>query len=65
VRFINAYLARVFRAAEQDPAVARAFLKVAHLVAPPPSLFAPGILMRVLRGARRAETSRPLGQAAP
>ena len=62
VRFVNAYLARVFRAAEHDPAVALAFMKVAHLVAAPPSIFAPGILMRVLRGARRG-AQRPLEQA--
>ncbi|NRF70752.1 FAD-dependent monooxygenase [Aquincola sp. S2] len=60
VRFVNAYLARVFRAAEHDPAVALAFMKVAHLVAAPASLFAPGMLVRVLRRAVRAEVSLPL-----
>ena len=48
VRFVNAYLGRVFRAAARDPKVALAFMKVAHLIAPPPSLFAPHIVARVL-----------------
>jgi 2-polyprenyl-6-methoxyphenol hydroxylase-like FAD-dependent oxidoreductase len=56
VRFVNAYLARVMRAAPEDAHVARAFLRVAHLVAPPASLFAPAVLARVLwRSARRRE----------
>jgi 2-polyprenyl-6-methoxyphenol hydroxylase-like FAD-dependent oxidoreductase len=51
--FINAYIGRLYRAAEQDPVVSRAFLRVANLVAAPPTLFAPGIVARVLRGSRR------------
>ena len=54
VRSINAYLARVFRAAPRDPKVALAFMKVAHLIAPPPSLFAPHIVARVLWHSRDA-----------
>jgi 2-polyprenyl-6-methoxyphenol hydroxylase-like FAD-dependent oxidoreductase len=52
--FINAYLGRVLRAAETDPVVGRAFLRVANLMAAPPTLFAPSILARVLRGSRDA-----------
>jgi 2-polyprenyl-6-methoxyphenol hydroxylase-like FAD-dependent oxidoreductase len=52
--FINAYLGKVFRAAEKDPVVGRAFLRVANLMAAPPTLFAPSILARVLRASRRA-----------
>jgi hypothetical protein len=48
-RLIGRYVARVLRAAGRDERVARAFLRVANLMAPPPSLFAPAILGRVLR----------------
>jgi len=49
VRLVNAYVARLYRAARSDAEVALAFLKVVHLVAPPQTLFAPGIVWRVLR----------------
>jgi 2-polyprenyl-6-methoxyphenol hydroxylase-like FAD-dependent oxidoreductase len=49
VRIINAYIARLYRAAPRDAEVAAAFLKVVHLVAGPPSLFKPGIVWRVWR----------------
>ena len=49
--FINAYVAQVHRATHTDTVVYGAFLKVMNLVAPPASLFAPGILRRVLRAA--------------
>ncbi len=56
VRVINAYVARLQRAAVHDAEVTAAFVKVLHMLAPPPSLFAPGILWRVLwRGGRQAE----------
>lgn len=61
VRFINAYIARVFRAAPHDAKVACAFMKVAHLVAPPPSLFAPGIVARVWwHGRQRRDPRSPV-----
>lgn len=43
------YVARVLGAAEQDPEVARRFLRVAGLLDPPSALFAPSTLVRVLR----------------
>ncbi len=49
---VNAYSARVHRAAVHDPVVYVAFLKVAHLLAPPTSLFHPRIVARVLFGRR-------------
>jgi 2-polyprenyl-6-methoxyphenol hydroxylase-like FAD-dependent oxidoreductase len=62
-RLIGRYVARVLRAAGRDERVARAFLRVANLMAPPPSLFAPGILARVLRYggpvSQRARTGAP------
>jgi 2-polyprenyl-6-methoxyphenol hydroxylase-like FAD-dependent oxidoreductase len=67
VRFVNAYLARLFDVAPHDPAVAAAFMKVAHLVSPPPTIFAPGIVARVLWGGRRgrAVTGLPARSRAP
>ena len=57
VRLINRWVACLYRVAPHDPVVARAFLKVVHLVAPPASLFAPALVLRVLL--------RLGGQAAP
>ncbi|MCM8750595.1 hypothetical protein NET02_15725 [Thermomicrobiaceae bacterium CFH 74404] len=50
IRFINAYMARLHRAAHRDAVIARAFNDVAGLIAPPRSLIRPRILWRVLRG---------------
>lgn len=61
--FINWYIARLHRAAHRDPAASLAFLKVANLVAPPPSLMHPKIALRVaranLRGAPRNGNAPP------
>lgn len=54
VRILNAFLARVLRAAETDPVVSLAFHETVNLKHPPQRLFAPTILRRVLF-ARRAE----------
>ena len=61
VNFINGYIAKVFAAGQTDERVARAFLDVANLIAPPPSLFHPAILWRVLRaqGKPGGERRRP------
>jgi 2-polyprenyl-6-methoxyphenol hydroxylase-like FAD-dependent oxidoreductase len=48
IRFTNAYLARLHRAAHRDPVVARAFNDVANLLAPPQSLMRPRVVWRVL-----------------
>jgi len=47
-RILNAYLARVLRAAETDATVALAFHRAVNLITRPTTLFAPGILRRVL-----------------
>jgi 2-polyprenyl-6-methoxyphenol hydroxylase-like FAD-dependent oxidoreductase len=65
MRLASRYVDRVLTVAEIDPEVARRFLAVAGLVAPPTALFAPRVLTRALanRGARaRApqESSSPL-----
>ena len=53
VRIVNAYVARLQRAATRDPKVSAAFVRVIHLVAAPASLFAPRIFLRVLFGGGR------------
>jgi len=50
IRFINAYMERLHRAAHRDSVVARAFNDVASLLAPPRSLMQPSIVWRVLQG---------------
>jgi 2-polyprenyl-6-methoxyphenol hydroxylase-like FAD-dependent oxidoreductase len=57
VRFVNTYLARVFRAAEHDACVAGAFLKVTHMLASPASLFHPMIAARVAWYGRQRQPS--------
>lgn len=48
-RLANHYMQRLYRAAVGDAVVAAAFVRVVNLVAAPASLFAPGIVWRVLR----------------
>jgi 2-polyprenyl-6-methoxyphenol hydroxylase-like FAD-dependent oxidoreductase len=49
-RAIAGYIAALHRAAHRDGTLSTAFLRVANLMAPPTSLFAPKIAWRVLRG---------------
>jgi 2-polyprenyl-6-methoxyphenol hydroxylase-like FAD-dependent oxidoreductase len=56
-RLINAYLARLHAAAANDASLAGAFLRVTGLVAPPQSLLAPGVALRVLRAGRQPATN--------
>jgi hypothetical protein len=65
VKVINAYMARVHKAAHRDPVVTLAFHRVGNLLAAPPSLMRPAIAMRVLwrnlrSGPRPTEASREL-----
>lgn len=53
VRIVNAYIARLQRAATHDPKVSVAFIRVIHLVAAPASLFVPRVFLRVMFGGRR------------
>ena len=48
IRILNAYMRKVLRATEVDPAVTVAFLQAINLTHPPRRLFAPGLLRRVL-----------------
>jgi len=50
VKFINWYIGKLHMAARHDAALGNAFLRVANLEAPPPSLLHPGVVMRVIRG---------------
>ena len=50
VRFINWYIGKLHMAAQHDEKLANAFLSVANLVAPPPTLLSPSVAWRVLRG---------------
>jgi 2-polyprenyl-6-methoxyphenol hydroxylase-like FAD-dependent oxidoreductase len=62
VKLINAYVARLQRVAVHDAVVAAAFVEVMHMLAPPPSLFAPAVIWRVWRGGREVHT--PAAKAA-
>jgi hypothetical protein len=59
VRFVNAYVHWLHVAAVADPVLGAAFLRVLNLVDPPTRLLAPGIVLRVLRGAMGRQ---PIGQ---
>jgi hypothetical protein len=52
-RLINRYIARLQLAAGHDAELAGAFLRVANLMAPPPSLMRPDRMLRVLLKGRR------------
>lgn len=60
--FINRYVARVHRATLYDEVVCLALLKVMNLMAPPPSLFHPRIMWRVLRARPSANHQSPILQ---
>jgi 2-polyprenyl-6-methoxyphenol hydroxylase-like FAD-dependent oxidoreductase len=65
VELLNRYVAQVHRATLVDPEVGRAFAKVMNLLAPPTSLMAPGMLVRVLRANRSAgRKPQPVAPAA-
>ena len=62
---VNRYLERVHAVASADPVVCRKFFDVLNLLAPPPSLMAPGVAWRVLgRGLPKGESS-PWGTKRP
>jgi 2-polyprenyl-6-methoxyphenol hydroxylase-like FAD-dependent oxidoreductase len=58
VKAINAYIAKLHKAARYDPVVALAFHKVGNLLAPPPSILAPRIALRVLWGNLRTHSKQ-------
>ena len=62
-RLINRYIARLQQAAGHDAELAGAFLRVANLMAPPPSLMRPDRMLRVLLKGRRRR--QPVSDPAP
>lgn len=60
---LNRYVAMVHRATLVDPVVCQAFAKVMNLMAPPPSLMAPGIMIRVIRANRKLKRERQTTQS--
>jgi 2-polyprenyl-6-methoxyphenol hydroxylase-like FAD-dependent oxidoreductase len=54
VRFINWYLAKLYRAGRRDPLLATRFLEVANLMKQPPALMEPRVALRVWKGIRAA-----------
>ncbi len=58
-KFLNWYVGKLHRAAHRDPVLSLAFHRVANLVAPPPSILAPAIAWRVLRGNLGRAAQRP------
>lgn len=50
VRFLNWYFGKLHAAAQHDAQVSIAFLKVINMVAPPPTIFHPRIVWRVIKG---------------
>jgi 2-polyprenyl-6-methoxyphenol hydroxylase-like FAD-dependent oxidoreductase len=61
VRLVNAYIHRLFVAAEHDPIVATRFLRVSAFLDKPPRLMTPPIVARVISANRRAR--RPASTA--
>ena len=59
IRMINAYIARLQRAAVHDASLTNAFMRVAGLIDEPTALLQPGRILRVLRqsGRRPGQTS--------
>jgi hypothetical protein len=65
VRMGNAYMAKLQAAATVDGAITRTFMRVAGLVDPPTALMRPGMIWRVLRGAKKAARQAAPPAAAP
>ena len=62
VRLVNWYVERLHRAAHTDATLALAFQRVANLLAPPASILAPNLALRVLRGNLRRALARPTSE---
>jgi len=63
VNMLNRYVKRAVIAAQHDPVVGTALWDVMNLLAPPPSLMKPPIMLRVMRASRRGPAGHPV--AAP
>ncbi|TDC80733.1 FAD-dependent monooxygenase [Actinomadura sp. 7K507] len=58
-RLIERYITRIHQGATQDPALGRAFLRVAGLIDPPTALLRPTTATRVLRQTLRFNATKP------
>ena len=65
LRIVNAYVARILRAAPRDAVVSAAFQHVVHMVKHPSSLFAPGVMWRVLCKGGQARVMARSAEPAP
>jgi 2-polyprenyl-6-methoxyphenol hydroxylase-like FAD-dependent oxidoreductase len=63
-RFINWYVGKLYRAAEHDAVLARAFVEVANLANPPTALLRPAIIRRVWAGGTTHPSPRRAAPAA-
>ncbi len=63
-RVVNRYVRALLAAATQDASLATAFLRVSHLVAAPPSLFAPAVVAKVVRAHLRGPGTAPAAAVA-
>ena len=61
VRFVNWYIAKFYRAAQRDAALATRFLEVANLMQQPTALLSPANALKVWNGSRHME-HRDLGR---
>jgi 2-polyprenyl-6-methoxyphenol hydroxylase-like FAD-dependent oxidoreductase len=65
IRFVNAYVHQLHRAATADPVLGAAFLRVLNLIDTPTRLLVPAIVLRVLRGSLRSQpATRPSDSSA-
>jgi hypothetical protein len=60
---LNRYVKKAVIAAQHEPAVATAIYQVQNLLAAPPSLMKPPVMMRVLRSARKGPTGGTVNAA--
>lgn len=62
---VSRYMERAHRAATKDAVVLKRFFEVASLLAPPPSMMAPGIAWRVFLGGGGVRNTSPARKATP
>ena len=61
LRFINWYIGKLSLAARRDSDLSLAFLEVANLIKPPPSLLSPRLAIKVWRGCRTGAAAPRIG----
>jgi 2-polyprenyl-6-methoxyphenol hydroxylase-like FAD-dependent oxidoreductase len=59
LNFINWYMSKLHKAAHQDAVASLAFHRVANLLAPPQSVMAPAVALRVIRSSLRTKGKVP------